>query len=185
MLIGETGADAHGKEGEAILWTMANRLYKLRHTSFEDRSGNVYKPPHRYSQILRSYSSPINPYWRERGTPETRERRLRFATMDWYDADPRVIDLVVRFMSGQVPIRREFVGLVHFSECECGAGCGRHLHGPEDYVIDNCFWKASDTRGWTTETLKPTKPRPTSAAVPVIAGIGAIALYLGFRKLTG
>jgi hypothetical protein len=193
MNVGEAGAAADGPEGDAILWTMANRLYLLRNEPLERRDGELSFPPHRYAWLLRAYSQPINPYWldpRHESDAARLRRRIQIASLgpnaEWNGMPvENATRRVVAFMQGKTENR--YAGIVHFGE----AGREEFIreHGtPETmpFMAANWFWKCAATRGWTRDTLVPLEPSAGSDIVPaLVVGAGLVAAYLLIRRATG
>jgi len=173
---------------EAILWTMAHRLYDARvDAELVGRGGYAYA--YSYYGQLRIYSAPVNEYWETRGSEEVIRNRARLQSMSLEDFPEATLDLVDRFMSGRLVMRSEFAGLTHFAACDCTPGCGREGHGPETLKIDNCFWRsASWPRGLVLRGLGPrpaVKRSRSSIAVPLVLGaVGGALVLAGWKQLS-
>lgn len=172
MLVGEAGAanwDERWKqlEGEAILWTMLQRLYLLR---------TIYPT---YTSLILAYSQPINPKWRNRGTAEEQARRARFATMPASAAPPGVVALVTRFVQGQVP-GDLYTGLVHF--IAPGVTPAPEAIGPVTIPgmqpRSNVFFKVSTTQNWPSPSELFKFKFSTTAAL-LAGGITLVAIGAG------
>jgi len=176
MLVGEAGErywDQRWKqmEGEAILWTMLNRLY-LHRELFPT-----------YTDLILKYSQPINPIWRDRGTAEERRRRAVFATMRPDQAPPAVVDLVTRFMQGKV-FGNPYVGLVHFiaPTVEPQGRVIGPIQIPGMQARSNVFFKTAGTVNWPLpSTFFKFKVSPgafaTAAGITLLAIGSGIAYY--------
>lgn len=164
----------------AELSCMANRLYWTRDLRIVRKDGYVLPMPHSFAELIRAYSSVINPAFQTIGSEEVRRRRAELSTAPPSYFDPHTINLVVGFMTGAIYEIGAFQGLVHFAECDFG----RAEHGEPTMQISNCFWKAA---GWPRDLLiVPTKPTGGSSIVaPLLVGAGLFALYLLLVKLTG
>jgi len=194
MIVGEAGGACDGPEGDAILWTMANRLYLLRKERFQDRRGVTLWPPHRYTHLIRAYAQPINPYFldpRHESDPDRLRRRWQVTTLpprgEWRGVPiESAIRRVVRFMQGGTP--NQYVGLVHFGQGGVEEFVAEH-GTPETmpFLARNWFWKSGATRGWTSRTLNPAAPVDPGIglALPLVVGAGLVGAYLALRHVTG
>lgn len=192
MLLGETVSGADGPEGDAVLWCMANRMYLLRNQTFSRRDGLLLTPPHSYTDIIRAYSQPINPYWFDpmhEGDASRLQRRREVISLGPADTwrGVRVEDVtrkVVAFMQGRIP--NSVPGIVHFGES--GNAQMLETHGTPaalPFRTSNSFWRSPATRTWNEATLNATGPEPVSFVGPVVFGLGGLALYVLLVKLTG
>ncbi len=159
----------------AELATMSNRLYWTRNVKITRRDGYVLPMPHTFADLVFAYSSVIGAWFTDHGPG-----RPDLVAARPVDFEPRLVNLVVGFMTGTIYEVSAFKGLVHFAEC----GFGTARHGEPAMQISNCFWRAS---GWPRDLLiVPTKPTGgSSIATPLLLGAGAFALYLLLVKLTG
>lgn len=165
---------------EADLVTMLQRLWLLRDTPV--LIGRAHdRHPYGYAGLIRIYCQPINIYWVDQGTPEVQARRRGYMTLRPENARPEVIDLVTRFMTGQISIRPEWRGAVHFASCESGTP----VHGEPDFKIADCYWK---NHAWKRDfNLLPYPPSPASSTGSIIAplaiggvlAVGALLLLKG------
>lgn len=133
MLLGE-GASEGGLHGKAILWCMTNRIV-LSNRAQGRKSGGAYK------RLIKQYSQPINPKWREeavtgdtdaeisvlndicrdpsnedvrnRCSIDQKRRRVVISTKTWNELPENVTDLVVKWARGEV--NNPVVGAVHFA----------------------------------------------------------------------
>lgn len=192
MLLGETVSGADGPEGDAVLWCMANRMYLLRNVTYARKDGLLLVPPHSYTDIIRSYSQPINPYWfnpmheSDAGTMQRRREVISLGPADTWRG-VRVEDVtrkVVAFMQGRIP--NPVPGIVHFGEANNATFVEQHgMPTPLPFETSNWFWRSPATRMWNEGTLNPTPPQPASLATPLLVGLSGLALYILLVKLTG
>jgi len=181
-IYGEAVHVSAGEEGDAILWTMANRLYLSRNNrELRRRDGYLLPWPHRLGDIFLAYSQPINPFWRDRGTPFQVERRDRFIKMEPEEFPPGLVSKVIQFAQGRLPMDPRFAGLTDFAACDC-EGCGIDVHGEPALRGANCFWRDPGSRSWTVDTIRLVPASGgLSAVVPLAVGVGAAAVFLAVR----
>lgn len=189
MLVGEAGERDWDKrwkqmEGEAILWTMLNRLYLLRNTTFSMRgcgqSGPSFPPgSHTYTKLLLAYSQPIAVMWRTCGTDTERQRRAFFAVMRPEQVPPEVVTLVTRFMQGKIP-GDLYAGLVHF--IAPGVEPAEEAIGPVEIpgmqARSNIFFKVAPTLRWPSPS-EFFKFRFSTTAAIAAAGITLLGIGAG------
>lgn len=100
----------------AVMWSMLQRFYLLRNSSFSSRLGTIKSsPPHKsFALYVRSYSQPVSPDWLNVGTTEERERRRLRQTTPWDKLPERVRTVVTAWAKGQKPPAQQMVGAVHW-----------------------------------------------------------------------
>jgi hypothetical protein len=183
-IVGESSRD---DDREAILQTMANRLYLAKaEPVIVGRGDNQF--PTSYFGVLRTYCQPVNPYWVDTGALEQRARRARMQSDPPEAFSQGAFDLVLAWMTGELVPQARYRDVVHFADCECSPGCGRDVHGPEKFSIGGqCYWSSAT---WPRDVAlrvieAPARPttKKSSMLVPVLAGAGltALALLLGSR----
>jgi hypothetical protein len=104
MLPGEAGREAASAHGAAILWSQAQRLYKL---------GRRWT----YTSLIRAHSQPINPKWLANGqfclpggqghgtnlcSPAAMANRAAIQSMPWESINPDVRTHVINWARGRV-----------------------------------------------------------------------------------
>lgn len=157
----------------AQLATMANRLYWTRDLRIVRKDGYVLPTPHTFADLIRAYSSVINPYFLEHGAEEVLAHRNELAAAPPSYFNPHTVNLAVLFMTGQLYEVHAFEGLVHFAECDFGRG----EHGEPTMQVSNCFWRAS---AWPRGLLIiPTPPPAEDSSVIVPLAVGAVLAGLG------
>ena len=172
-----------GPPTDAVAWAMIQYAYWRRKDTW-DRRGHGYtlRPPHSLTDILLFYCQPINPFWRNRGTPEQIARRHRFSTMTPARMErdyPKLIEHVIAIFRGEVPGER-YTGLVEFDKCGYGEDTG-----PGDVIPfgGNCFQYAPGTDRWEPGRVQIVPHRKTSLAgllVPLaLQAAGSAAIVYG------
>jgi hypothetical protein len=189
-VMGESGVCPGGcqKDGEAVVWAMVNRAFKLRNrTMRRGPPGSGLAPlqaPHTLAEVFLWYCQPINPYWRDRG--ENADRRRHIAAMGPGDPwlNERTIDTVLRVLMGLTD-GRPYQGIVDFADCDC-VDCGRDTHGTEDFKIGNCFWSDAESDSWGPDTVRivngiaPLRRASLPLALSLlISGSSALIVWLG------
>jgi hypothetical protein len=193
---------ANFKEREAVLWTVVNRwvgpnraqraAYGQPGESFSDFIKRFSQPvnPAQIGRVL-SYDRRETEL---RGDPpeclnggagsdacalaRASARWLRIENnlkrpLSWYETQaPETVDLVRRFLQGQVP-NKEFPGWTDFAAGFAG-------HGPEDVLVsgprfENAFYREDWAKDWTTESVKIVPPGGGAGGKPVFrAGFSAL-----------
>lgn len=133
----------------------------------------------------------INPYWSREGT-EPRQARRAFFTMAspeniaagapevGAEPMPGLVERVLLFCQGRIPMDPRFVGLTDWDMVSIAAG------GPGRRVLEisgNAFYRPPEAEGWTTATLRPVPSSGSSSATPIIIGALGLLALLPFEEM--
>lgn len=174
-LVGESGAAATTRDGEAVAFSMINNAAWRRAETIHRRDGADFPPPHSLSDVLLAYCQPINPYWRNRGSAAKIAHRNFIARMTPAQAEqiaPGVVQKALDILSGRVDGSR-YAGLVHFYEADSVEDAEESHGTPDVCYAGNCFWKVPGTRIWPAGYIR-VNPSPSSSTRALVS-IGALA----------
>ena len=158
-VVGEIGEFGSTDEAFVLLWSMANRMYRIW-------------PSYRtYAKMVQAYSIALH------GDPIEVPRRARMQTLQPDDIEPETMRRVVLFVSGRAQ-PGVGVGLTHQATCP-SSGLHPRL-GPADYIgpSGECYWR-DDSWGGGGIWAEPEGGRAGgSAFTPIAAGAAVFGIAM-------
>ncbi len=178
LVRGFHGEDSSGLSDAAMGWVLTNRL-RLYSRETIGRGEATHDPPHRLFHVALAFMQPINPYWRDRGTPEEIARRHHHATMGPSDAllKPHSIPNVLLFLRAAVS-RAPYMQWTNWSAC----GSEGPDAGDPVARINDCFFITPGGRTLNERSVYISPPRGSAGGVAAGVSLsvvgGAGLLYL-------